>query len=116
MGVVAPALAFNHTIPHYYWVNHAILCVLSLLCLLTPIAAAAPPSDPLENAERIVFLGDSITNDGHYINLLEAALRKSHPNAEFINLGLPSEGCPGLSEPAHPFPRPDVHERLLRHE
>ena len=33
---------------------------------------------------------------------------------EVINLGLPSEGCTGLSEPDHPFPRPNVHERLAR--
>lgn len=94
--------------------NHAYLCVLSLLYLLTPITAAEPKTDPLKDAKRIVFLGDSITNDGHYIILLEAALRESHPKAEFINLGLPSEGCTGLSEPVHPFPRPDVHERLDR--
>lgn len=31
-----------------------------------------------------------------------------------VNAGLPSETCTGLSEPDHPFPRPDVHERLDR--
>jgi lysophospholipase L1-like esterase len=31
-----------------------------------------------------------------------------------INLGLSSETCSGLSEPAHPFPCPNVHERLGR--
>jgi lysophospholipase L1-like esterase len=87
----------------------------ALPLLLTPLVTADPISpDPLEHAERIVFLGDSITNDGRYIVYLEAALRKEHPNAEFINLGLPSEGVTGLSEPAHPFPRPNVHERLGR--
>lgn len=29
-----------------------------------------------------------------------------------INLGLPSETCTGLSEPDHPFPRPNVHDRI----
>ncbi|NNC88573.1 MAG: SGNH/GDSL hydrolase family protein [Akkermansiaceae bacterium] len=71
-------------------------------------------ADPLTGARRIVFLGDSITHGGHYIVLLEAALRGTHPQASFINLGLPSEGVTGLSEPAHPFPRPNVHERLAR--
>ena len=33
---------------------------------------------------------------------------------KLINLGLPSETCSGLSEPAHPFPRPNVHERIGR--
>jgi lysophospholipase L1-like esterase len=31
-----------------------------------------------------------------------------------INAGLPSENVTGLSEPDHPFPRPNVHERLDR--
>ncbi|HIG28212.1 MAG TPA: lysophospholipase [Verrucomicrobiales bacterium] len=68
------------------------------------------------NAERIVFLGDSITHAGEYITLIEARLRLELPKRvpELINLGLPSETCSGLSEPDHPFPRPDVHERLAR--
>ena len=31
-----------------------------------------------------------------------------------VGIGLSSETCSGLSEPDHPFPRPDVHERLDR--
>ena len=31
-----------------------------------------------------------------------------------INLGLPGETVTGLSEPGHPFPRPNVHERFGR--
>ena len=41
-------------------------------------------------------------------------LNRGDDVAELINLGLPSETCSGLSEPDHPFPRPDVHERLDR--
>jgi lysophospholipase L1-like esterase len=42
-----------------------------------------------------------------------------HDNAsvDMINLGLPSETVSGLSEPGHAggsFPRPDLHERLVR--
>lgn len=88
--------------------------LLLALCSLAAATAAPLQPDPLQGAKRIVFLGDSITNDGHYIVLLEGALRETHPDAVFINLGLPSEGCTGLSEPAHPFPRPNVHERLDR--
>ena len=69
---------------------------------------------PLD-AKRIVFLGDSITHAGHYISLIEAQLYSGDGKVpELINLGLPSETCSGLSEPEHPFPRPDVHERLDR--
>jgi len=40
--------------------------------------------------------------------------RESRCGSVLINLGLPSETCSGLSEPDHPFPRPDVHERIDR--
>jgi lysophospholipase L1-like esterase len=68
---------------------------------------------------RVVFLGDSITYGGEYIEFLEASLRSKYPNLEldFINLGLPSETLSGLSEEGHAggaFPRPDLHERLDR--
>lgn len=86
--------------------------LLSLFFLAQLLSSAF--ADPLQGAKRILFLGDSITDSGHYVVLLEAALKGSHPEAEFINLGLSSEGCTGLSEPAHPFPRPNVHERLDR--
>lgn len=67
-------------------------------------------------AEKVLFLGDSITHSGHYISFIETRLRQDNGNVipKIINLGLPSETCSGLSEPDHPFPRPDVHERLDR--
>ena len=67
------------------------------------------------NAKRIVFFGDSITHAGHYISLIEAQWTVGGGHVpEMINLGLPSETCNGMSEPEHPFPRPNVHERLER--
>jgi len=71
-----------------------------------------PPAD----ANRILFLGDSITYGGHYVAMVEAALRLAEPERKWtiVNLGLPSETCTGLTEPGHPFPRPNVHERLDR--
>ena len=73
----------------------------------------------LEGVQRVVFLGDSITYSGQYIDYLEAVLRAGWPKAdfEFINLGLPSETVSGLTEPGHAngaFPRPTLHERLER--
>ena len=86
-----------------------------LLAVLMNSAAADEAAFPL-TAQRILFLGDSITNSGYYVADIECQLRlqglKDVP--ELINLGLSSETCSGLSEPAHPFPRPDVHERLQR--
>jgi lysophospholipase L1-like esterase len=78
-------------------------------------APAVPPQVKL--AGRVLFLGDSITHSGHYISLIESVLTQrgeTGDGLELINLGLPSEGCTGLSEPVHPFPRPNVHERLDR--
>src|SRR5690606_6092408 len=51
-----------------------------------------------------------------YIAWIETQLRLQGVEAlpELLNLGLSSETCTGLSEPDHPFPRPDVHERLDR--
>jgi hypothetical protein len=76
-----------------------------------PEAARFPP-----DARRILFLGDSITYAGGYVEYLDAFVTTRFPDQEheFINLGLPSEGVTGLSEPDHPFPRPNVHERLDR--
>jgi len=93
------------------------ILVVALL-LLTGLGTTAPADDKpfLRPGERVLFLGDSNTNAGHYIVYLEAWLTKHHPTEhyELLNLGLPSETSSGLSEPAHPFPRPTVHERLDR--
>lgn len=93
---------------------------LAVLILLTATAAikAADPQPPADGA-RIVFLGDSITHSGQYIDIVNACLRLQNPAAhrELLNLGLPSETLSGLSEPGHAdgkFPRPDLHERLDR--
>lgn len=91
------------------------LILFLLLCAAaTVLHAAEPPS-----AQRIVFLGDSITQSGRYIEIIEAALVAQSPDSHrvFIPLGLASETVSGLSEPGHAggkFPRPDLHERLDR--
>lgn len=67
-------------------------------------------------SKRIVFLGDSITEDGRYIAHLHYYCKKHLPNhqIEMINLGLSSETVSGLSEPDHPFPRPCILDRVDR--
>jgi lysophospholipase L1-like esterase len=95
--------------------------MLASLCLSNPRpedgdAGARPP---LAGIHRVVFLGDSITYAGQYIDFLEAFLRLRDPGlrCEFLDLGLPSETVSGLTEAGHAggaFPRPDVHERLDR--
>ncbi|MBN1561909.1 lipolytic enzyme, partial [candidate division KSB1 bacterium] len=63
---------------------------------------------------RIAFLGDSITQDGRYVTIFEYELFKRFPRADIdvISVGLSSETVSGLTEPDHPYPRPNAHERL----
>ncbi|WP_422928862.1 SGNH/GDSL hydrolase family protein [Singulisphaera sp. PoT] len=98
------------------------LCLLSgvLLCGLVgaPSARGADPAD-LAKYRRILFLGDSNTYAGQWVEYVEAYLRLHVPgfHAEVLNLGLPSETVSGLSEPGHAggaFPRPVLSERLDR--
>jgi len=62
----------------------------------------------------IVFLGDSNTYTGTWVSLLDAWQMNEIPTAQLrlLNLGLSSETASGLSEPTHPFPRPDVKTRI----
>ena len=94
------------------------LCLISFLSLQ---CAQAPDREvkTWDQAHHIVFLGNSITYAGSYVNYVEAYWKLKHPDmkAEFINLGLSSETVSGLSEPNHAkgkFPRPDLRERLDR--
>jgi lysophospholipase L1-like esterase len=88
--------------------------------LLSGTAPTAPEDrPPLAGVRRVVFLGDSITYAGQYVEFLEAYLRIKDPTLRcvFLDLGLPSETVSGLTEPGHAggqFPRPDLHERLDR--
>jgi lysophospholipase L1-like esterase len=72
-------------------------------------------ADALAN-RRVVFLGDSITQDGRYVSYFTYYLEKYHPRTRFdiLNLGLASETTSGLTEEGHPGPRPCIHERLDR--
>ncbi len=91
--------------------------------MLTPIFLLALPNmleaEALPGVKRVLFLGDSITYSGQYVEFTELIFRTKFPNRkiEFINVGLPSETCCGLSEPNHAggaFPRPNVQDRLVR--
>lgn len=64
--------------------------------------------------KKIVCLGDSITQDGRYIRIIQDYFDRYAPQRglQFINCGLSSETASGLSEPDHPFPRPCIHTRL----
>ena len=95
----------------------SLLVLLLSLCLAT--SARAADADFLPGVKRILFLGDSITHSGQYVDSFEMFLFLRFPNRQFevIDCGLPSETVSGLSEDGHAdgkFPRPDLHERLDR--
>ncbi|RDC62785.1 SGNH/GDSL hydrolase family protein [Adhaeribacter pallidiroseus] len=98
--------------------NRSLRFTLILSFLLIPVfSVSAQPMAP--NVQRVVFLGNSITYAGNYVNNVAAYVMAQNParNLEFINVGLPSETVSGLSEEGHAggsFPRPDLHERLSR--
>jgi lysophospholipase L1-like esterase len=97
--------------------------IAALFAGFLPLALhSAEPSgalSKLQNVHRIVFLGDSITYAGQYVEDIEAYYVTRFPDRqiEFINVGLSSETVSGLSEAGHAggkYARPDLHERLGR--
>lgn len=76
----------------------------------------APKAIKELEGKRVMILGDSITQDGRYVGFMEYFLQKQYPNLDFnfFPVGLASETASGLTEKGHPFPRPDIHERLGR--
>ena len=92
------------------------LALAACLAVLLATAAQAGERLTLRDGQRVLFLGDSITYAGMYAEYVEAYLLTRFPKRRFelLNLGLPSENVTGLSEPDHPYPRPNVHERLAR--
>ena len=72
-----------------------------------------PDTASTTDRETWLFLGDSITMAGHYVDYIESWLLLNDKYApEIIDLGLSSETVSCLSEPDHPYPRPCVHSRL----
>ena len=112
-------------------VHNTKLCTgsLALICAFLPSvlgATSALASErksstpaPLKGIKRILFLGDSITYAGGYVDYVQAAMMAQGcgMGIEVVDAGLPSETVSGLSEPGHAggaFPRPCLHERLDR--
>lgn len=92
--------------------------VITVLCLVA--ASSSVWADQTEwgpalvAGQRVMVLGDSITQDGRYLSYVEYYLQKQSPKLDFdfINIGLASETASGLSEEGHPGPRPCIHDRL----
>ena len=76
---------------------------------------------PLDGIQRIVFLGDSITEAGGYVTDVECWLISQGHRVEVLDIGLSSETAteltPAENSPhknAYGFPRPFVGDRLDR--
>jgi len=87
---------------------------LTLTCIVCPAQSSLLG---LKGFHRVVFIGDSITYYGSYIDYIEAYVltRDTNSSITFLNLGQSSETVSGLSEPGHArgkFVRPDLHTRL----
>lgn len=65
---------------------------------------------------RVLVMGDSISDDGRYIAMINAYLKFCglERRVRLMNAGVSSETLSGLSEPGHPFPRPCGLDRLDR--
>lgn len=100
------------------WSLVAIRCDWPAACLAAdgPLSPSQTLSGQLvQDAKRIIFLGDSITYDGRWVAMLTAWLESCGTTAEVIDVGLSSETVSGLTENGHAggkFARPDLANRL----
>lgn len=75
-----------------------------IACLLLAPVAAADDAPPLKKGERIVFLGDSITQAGvgktGYVTLIKNVLAEKHPDLgiEVIGAGISGNKVPDLQK------------------
>jgi lysophospholipase L1-like esterase len=95
------------------------LCMFITFASVPALRAEEPVGADRLAGKRIVFLGDSITQQGGYVSFASYYLGKLNPQKDYdiIGLGLSSETLSGLSEKGHAggrFPRPCVFERLGR--
>jgi lysophospholipase L1-like esterase len=73
-------------------------------------------TEPDLRNKRVMVLGDSITRAHTWVSIVDYHLQNSYPQdrIDIIGVGLASETASGLSEEAHSYPRPCIHERLGR--
>ncbi len=83
-------------------------------CLWVILLTACTPKSFDKAEKTYLFLGNSITYSGRYVDYIETAfiLDKQANNTLILNLGLSSETLSGMTERDHPFPRPSLLERL----
>lgn len=97
------------------------VAIVALMFSLMNIASTAEIPAALRGVRRIVFLGDSITQQGDYVVDFDSWLVSRGINIEVLNLGLASETASDLTveenaghKKAHGFGRPLLSERMDR--
>ncbi len=95
--------------------NFRFLAGIALAVSLACAPASAQKGAPL-SAQKVLWLGDSITQAGDFVTLVEYYLNKQYTSShfDFVSIGLASETISCGSEKDHPFPRPCLSERLGR--
>ena len=75
------------------------LCLLAVALGLAHGGCASTSPFFLKDGERIVFFGDSITENGAYVQYVDAFLRTRFPQLRFevLNRGISSETNAGTS-------------------
>jgi lysophospholipase L1-like esterase len=95
--------------------NDSRLSALLVCFTLSALGLRAANPAPLAG-QRVLWLGDSITQAGDYVTFTEEGLERQFPQQSFdvVSIGRSSETLSGLSEKTHPGPRPCVFDRLPR--
>jgi len=101
------------------WLTGLVACVLSASLIFrspSPTFADDRESSFLTGGETVIFFGDSITQNGGYVNYFEAYLLTRFPDETFriINHGISSETISGTSEEDHDPRRPWALPRFTR--
>ena len=89
-----------------------VFIIFIFVCLFSSCRTSVSAANQEFQNKRIIFLGDSITNNGLYVSFIEYHFFKAGINADVISVGLSGETASGLSEKKCPFPRPCIHSRL----
>jgi lysophospholipase L1-like esterase len=94
----------------------AAVAALALALAFPPNPGCSGGDFPWKDGQRVVFIGDSITQAGLYVQDIEAYLYTRFPDRkyEILDLGLSAETASGLNEPGLAQPRPEILERLER--
>ncbi|MDB4665315.1 SGNH/GDSL hydrolase family protein [Verrucomicrobia bacterium] len=98
---------------HSHLLYAAVLFVQVMLATHSLRAAAPQQGLRFADGEQILFLGDSITQDGRYVAFIETFLWAAYPHLDLtvMNMGVSAETVSNTTEPGHSR-RPWVHDRV----